>query len=137
MGVIVTGQPCSPLGAMGPFDFIKLTMLSQGYIQLPMYPVFCFLGCQVIPDCNYWSFYPDQIFCQFWVTVDELSPTMIPNFFASKNCNPDTRKPEDTTAAPTTTSTTSTTTTSTTTTTQDTTTTTQDTTSTTSTSTST
>merc|ERR1719477_164358 len=102
-------------------------MLSQGYIQPPLYPVFCFLGCQVIPDCNYWSFYPDQLFCQFWVVVDELSPTMIPNLFASKNCNPDTRKPEDTTAAPTTTSTTTTT--------QDTTTTTQDTTSTTSTST--
>merc|ERR1719419_1948076 len=103
-------------------------MASNGYIVPEMYPIFCFMGCQAIPDCNFWSYYPAEIFCQFFVTVDALSPVTFPNLFAARNCNPDDRAPEDTTAAPTTTSTTSTTTTSTTTTTQDTTTTTQDTT---------
>merc|ERR1719500_2231937 len=84
--------------------------MSQGYIVPEMYPIFCFMGCQAIPDCNYWSYYPAEIFCQFFETVDELSPVAMPNMFAARNCNPDDRAPEDTTAPPTTTTTTSTTT---------------------------
>merc|ERR1719228_584897 len=115
MGVVVTGKPTSPVGAMGPFDFIKLTMLSMGYIVPEMYPIFCFMGCQAIPDCNYWSYYITEIFCQFFETVDALSPVPLPNMFAARNCNPDDRAPEDTTTTTqdTTTTSTSTTTTST------------------------
>merc|ERR1719342_1335838 len=113
-GVIVTGKPTSPVGAMGPGDFIKLTMMSQGYIVPEMYPIFCFMGCQAIPDCNYWSYYFTELFCQFFEEVEVTTMFPVVNIFAAKSCNPDSRPPEDTTAPPTTTSTTSTTSTSTT-----------------------
>merc|ERR1712034_285612 len=86
-------------------------MASNGYIVPEMYPIFCFMGCQAIPDCNFWAFYPAEIFCQFFETVDALSPVAMPSMFAAKNCNPDDRAPEDTTAPPSTTTTTSTSTT--------------------------
>eukprot|EP00092_Neocalanus_flemingeri_P030743 GFUD01033385.1.p1 GENE.GFUD01033385.1~~GFUD01033385.1.p1 ORF type:complete len:192 (-),score=24.27 GFUD01033385.1:1-495(-) len=109
MGVVVTGQPTSPQGAMGPYDFQLLTIKHN--IQPALYPLYCFLECQKISDCNYWSFYTDQVFCQFWLRVDYLSPANILTMFAARSCNPDKSPPEDTTVPLSTTSTSTTSTT--------------------------